>query len=79
MMGLHPCSVKDDYEEQLEVVRDWLAVRKFLAIGEIGLDFYWDLTHTEEQYDAFRRQLEMVDGAQGTRGNTFTRIPETMH
>ena len=57
MMGLHPCSVKDDYEEQLEVVRDWLAVRKFVAIGEIGLDFYWDLTHTEQQYDAFRRQL----------------------
>jgi TatD DNase family protein len=58
MMGLHPCSVKDDYEAQLEVVRDWLGVRKFLAIGEIGLDFYWDLTHTEEQYDAFRRQLK---------------------
>jgi TatD DNase family protein len=57
MMGLHPCSIKDDYEEQLEVVRDWLAVRKFAAIGEIGLDFYWDLTHTEQQYDAFRRQL----------------------
>lgn len=58
MMGLHPCSVKDDYEEQIEVIRDWLAVRKFAAIGEIGLDFYWDLTHSEQQYDAFKRQLE---------------------
>jgi len=57
MMGLHPCSVKDDVEEQLEIVRDWLAVRKFAAIGEIGLDFYWDLTYTDQQYDAFRRQL----------------------
>jgi TatD DNase family protein len=58
MMGLHPCSVRDDYEDQLEVVRDWLAVRKFAAVGEIGLDFYWDLTHSEQQYDAFRRQLQ---------------------
>ncbi len=57
MMGLHPCSVKEDYEDQLEVVRDWLSVRKFAAVGEIGLDFYWDLTHTDAQYDAFRRQL----------------------
>ena len=57
MMGLHPCSVKDDVEVQLEIVRDWLAVRKFAAIGEIGLDFYWDLTHTDQQHDAFRRQL----------------------
>jgi TatD DNase family protein len=58
MMGLHPCSVKEDYEVQLEVVRDWLAVRKFAAIGEIGLDFHWDLSFKEQQYDAFRRQLE---------------------
>jgi TatD DNase family protein len=58
MMGLHPCSVKEDYEAQLEIVRDWISVRKFAAIGEIGLDFYWDLTHAEAQYDAFRRQLQ---------------------
>jgi len=58
MMGLHPCSVKEDFEEQIEVVRDWLAVRKFVAIGEVGLDFYWDLSHTEAQYEAFRRQLQ---------------------
>jgi len=58
MMGLHPCSVKEDFEEQIEVVRDWLAVRKFVAIGEVGLDFYWDLAHTAAQYEAFRRQLQ---------------------
>jgi TatD DNase family protein len=58
MMGLHPCSVKEDFEVQLEIVRDWLAVRKFAAIGEIGLDFYWDLTHSDAQYTVFRRQLE---------------------
>lgn len=58
MMGLHPCSVKDDFEDQLEIISDWLAVRKFVAIGEIGLDFYWDLTHTEQQYEVFRRQLK---------------------
>ncbi len=57
MMGLHPCYVKEDAEEQLEVVRDWLAVRRFAAVGEIGLDFYWDLSFTEQQYHVFRSQL----------------------
>lgn len=57
MMGLHPCYVKEDVEQQLEVVRDWLNVRKFAAVGEIGLDFYWDLTYREQQFHAFRRQL----------------------
>jgi TatD DNase family protein len=58
MMGLHPCSVKENYEAELEIVRDWISVRKFAAIGEIGLDFYWDLAHSEAQYEAFRRQLQ---------------------
>jgi TatD DNase family protein len=58
MMGLHPCYVKEDVEEQLEVVRDWLNVRRFAAVGEIGLDFYWDLSFREQQYEAFRRQLK---------------------
>lgn len=57
MMGLHPCYVKEDAAEQLEVVRDWLAVRRFAAIGEIGLDFYWDLSFAEQQYHVFRSQL----------------------
>ena len=57
MMGLHPCSVKENYEDELRLVEEWLARRKFSAVGEIGLDFYWDKTFVDQQYDAFRRQL----------------------
>ena len=57
MMGLHPCSVKENYEDELRVVEDWLTQRKFAAIGETGLDFYWDKTFTPQQYDAFKRQV----------------------
>ena len=58
MMGLHPCSVKEDYKEELSIAENWLLKRKFAAIGEIGLDFYWDKTFTTQQYDAFRTQIE---------------------
>ncbi len=58
MMGLHPCSVKEDYEAELAHVEEWLAKRPFVAVGEIGLDFYWDKTFAEQQYVAFRRQIE---------------------
>ncbi|MGG9961516.1 TatD family hydrolase [Ferruginibacter sp. SUN106] len=58
MMGLHPCYVKENYISELQVVEDWLAKRKFVAIGEIGLDFYWDKTFTAQQYLAFRKQIE---------------------
>ena len=58
MMGLHPCSVKEDYRSELEVVKDWLAKRPFCAVGEIGLDFYWDKTFADEQYTAFSTQIE---------------------
>jgi len=58
MMGLHPCSVKEDYAKELEQVEAWLSKRKFVAIGEIGLDFYWDKTFTDQQYEVFRRQIE---------------------
>lgn len=58
MMGVHPCSIKADYKKELKIAEDWLAVRKFAAIGEIGLDFYWDKTFIAEQYDAFNIQMQ---------------------
>lgn len=58
MMGLHPCSVKEDYKEELRIVNEWLDKRKFVAVGEIGLDFYWDKTFTAQQYDAFETQMQ---------------------
>jgi TatD DNase family protein len=57
MMGLHPCYVKENYKAELGVVEDWLSKRKFIAIGEIGLDFYWDKTFTEQQHIAFETQM----------------------
>ncbi len=58
MMGLHPCSVKENYEEELALVRHWLDQRDFIAVGEIGIDLYWDKTHVEEQRKAFIQQAE---------------------
>ncbi|HWK07591.1 MAG TPA: TatD family hydrolase [Puia sp.] len=58
MIGLHPCSVKADYATELKLVEDWLGRRPWVAVGEIGLDFYWDRTFQEQQYDAFHRQTE---------------------
>ncbi|MEP5612367.1 MAG: TatD family hydrolase [Cyclobacteriaceae bacterium] len=60
MMGLHPCSVKQDFEKQLQVVEDWLSKRTFIAIGEIGTDLYWDKTFWEEQKVAFHFQCELA-------------------
>ncbi len=57
MMGLHPCSVKADYEEELAKVRNWLDKRPFAAVGEIGIDLYWDKTFFEQQKEAFLRQI----------------------
>lgn len=53
MMGLHPCSVKSDFEKQLYVMEAWLHKRKFAAIGEMGTDLYWDKTFWEQQKEAF--------------------------
>ncbi|MGN6294620.1 MAG: TatD family hydrolase [Chitinophagaceae bacterium] len=58
MMGLHPCSVKEDYERELKIAEEYLAGRAFIGVGEIGLDFYWDLTFKEQQFKAFHRQIE---------------------
>lgn len=53
MMGLHPCSVKRDFEKELYVMEDWLRKRSFAAIGEMGTDLYWDKTYWEQQKEAF--------------------------
>jgi TatD DNase family protein len=58
MMGLHPCSVKDNYLDELRNIEDNLSRRKFVAVGEIGLDFYWDRSFKDQQYEAFNRQVE---------------------
>ncbi len=58
MMGLHPCSVKENFREELKITRHYLDERNFVAVGEIGLDFYWDKTFTAEQYAAFHEQIE---------------------
>ena len=60
MAGLHPCSVKDNYVQELELVNRMLSQRKFAAIGEIGLDLYWDKTFIHQQYDAFNQQIELA-------------------
>jgi TatD DNase family protein len=57
MMGLHPTSVKEDYTDQLETIGKWLNERPFPAIGEIGIDLYWDDTYKNEQEKAFELQL----------------------
>jgi TatD DNase family protein len=58
MQGLHPCSVKSDFREALQHVEQSLAGRRFAAIGEIGLDFYWDRSFEKEQYLVFHQQVE---------------------
>ncbi len=60
MMGLHPCYVKENFLNELQIVEEYLTQRSFCAIGEIGLDFYWDTTFKEQQYHAFHTQIEMA-------------------
>ena len=58
MAGLHPCSVKEDYKNELDKVLHLLQERNFAAIGETGLDFYWDKTFVKEQYESLAMQAE---------------------
>ncbi len=58
MMGLHPCSVKEDADKELLLVKQYLDKRNFAAVGEIGLDFYWDTTFKQQQYQAFEIQMQ---------------------
>lgn len=58
MMGLHPTHVKENVEEELTLVKEWLDKRKFYALGEIGMDLYWDRTFVKEQQYAFQTQIQ---------------------
>jgi TatD DNase family protein len=60
MMGLHPCYVKENYLDELKIVETELSKRKFYAIGEIGIDLYWDKTTLEFQKKAFKHQIQLA-------------------
>ncbi|MCO5231006.1 MAG: TatD family hydrolase [Chitinophagales bacterium] len=63
-VGLHPCDVKEDFEEVLKTMKNWIDIPnqfsqgKVFAIGETGLDYYWDVTFKEEQKNALKIQIE---------------------
>jgi len=67
MMGLHPTYVKEDFQQELYIVEEWLnkaqespSAQKFVAIGEIGMDLYWDKTFVEQQKEAFLVQCDLA-------------------
>ncbi|MCK0178668.1 TatD family hydrolase [Flavobacteriaceae bacterium S0862] len=59
MMGLHPTSVKENYKEELAHVEKLLSKRPFIAVGEIGIDLYWDKSTLSIQQEAFRHQIKL--------------------
>lgn len=60
MMGLHPTSVNENYMEELEHVKEQLSKRSFYAIGEIGIDLYWDKSTLDIQKEAFKIQIQLA-------------------
>ena len=60
LIGLHPCSVNARYQQEIQVMEHWLSKRKFVAIGEIGMDLYWNKIFYAQQQDAFRMQIELA-------------------
>ncbi len=61
MMGLHPCSVNPNtIENEMREIEYWHSIRKFVAVGEIGIDLYWDKTHLELQQEIFARQIDLA-------------------
>jgi len=59
-LGLHPTSVKNNYKEELDIIEDWINKTKVYAIGETGIDLYWDKTFIKEQIKAFSYQIELA-------------------
>lgn len=60
MIGIHPCDVKENYLEELVIIEEWLQIENFVAVGEIGIDLYWDKSTLSIQADAFRKQIELA-------------------
>lgn len=60
MIGIHPCYVRENYAEELAFMRQALERRKFAAVGEIGLDYYWDRSYDEFQMQCFREQIALA-------------------
>ncbi len=58
MMGVHPCYIKDGYQNELDICRGWFEKKDYCAVGEIGIDLYWDKTTLGIQQDAFRQQIQ---------------------
>lgn len=58
MMGLHPCSVNENWENDLRIIKEWLDKENYCAVGEIGIDLYWDKSTLEFQKKAFRTQIK---------------------
>jgi TatD DNase family protein len=60
MMGLHPTSARENYKEEIKIVEEWFSREKFYAVGETGIDLYWDKTHLREQTDSFNQQIKLA-------------------
>ena len=61
MMGLHPCSVKENWKQELELVEKYLGERSFAGIGETGIDLYWDKKFVKEQEEVFKQQIILAN------------------
>ncbi|MBE0654454.1 MAG: TatD family hydrolase, partial [Bacteroidales bacterium] len=57
MIGLHPGSVRENYRDELQLINEWIEKQKFYAIGEVGIDLYWDTTFKSEQEEVFSAQI----------------------